>query len=311
MAAEKNLKTILTKLQFHDDAQVMQQIQEQIIQVKTRMGLIRRKLVIMSGKGGVGKSMTTANLALALARQGHKVGILDVDLNGPCIPKMLGMKGQRFTITSDGAIPPTGPLNIKVASMEFFLKEESPIRWKGPMDLSPVWLGMMEMSVIREFLADIVWGELEYLLADLPPGAAADKPPVIIGFLPELDGAVVVTTPSQVSTEVVKKSILYSRDIGIPVLGLIENMSGYLCPECHAESSLFNGTTTDISSQLDVQLLGKIPFDPTIGQSCDQGTPLVRADSIAAQRFDQIAQKIHSMLEAKKVFVQNKKGSAI
>lgn len=301
MTSGKDIKTILTKLQFHDDAQVMQQIQDQVLQVKTRMGLIRRKLVIMSGKGGVGKSMTTANLALALARQGHKVGILDVDLNGPCIPKMLGMKGQRFTMTSQGAIPPTGPMGIKVASMEFFLKEESPIRWKGPMDLSPVWLGMMEMSVIREFLADIVWGELDYLLADLPPGAAADKPPVIVGFLPELDGAVVVTTPSQVSTDVVKKSILYARDMGIPVLGLIENMSGYLCPECHAESSLFHGNPEEISNSLDIQLLGKIPFDLTIGQSCDQGVPLVRSDSPAAQRFDQIAQKIHSMLEAKKV----------
>jgi ATP-binding protein involved in chromosome partitioning len=311
MTSGKDIKTILTKLQFHDDAQVMHQIQDQVLQVKTRMGLIRRKLVIMSGKGGVGKSMTTANLALALARQGHTVGILDVDLNGPCIPKMLGMKGQRFTITPNGAIPPTGPLNIKVASMEFFLKEDSPIRWKGPMDLSPVWLGMMEMSVIREFLADIIWGELDYLLADLPPGAAADKPPVIVGFLPELDGAVVVTTPSQVSTDVVKKSILYARDTGIPVLGLIENMSGYLCPECHAESSLFHGNPEEISTALDVPLLGKIPFDPTISQSCDQGDPLVRSDSVAAQRFDQVAQKIHSMLEAKKIFVQNKKGNML
>ena len=300
MSPAKDIKTILTKLQFQDDAQVMQQIQGQVLQVKTRMGLIRRKLVVMSGKGGVGKSMTTTNLALALARQGHNVGILDVDLNGPCIPKMLGMKGQRFTITPDGAIPPTGPLNIKVASMEFFLKEDSPIRWKGPMDLSPVWLGVMEMSVIREFLADIIWGELDYLLADLPPGAAADKPPVIVGFLPELDGAVVVTTPSQVSTDVVKKSILYARDTGIPILGLIENMSGYLCPECHAESSLFHGNPDEISSQLDVQLLGKIPFDPTIGRSCDEGIPL-NAGSAAARRFDQVAQKIHSMLEAKKV----------
>jgi ATP-binding protein involved in chromosome partitioning len=301
MNSGKDLKTILTKLQFHDDAQVMQQIQEQILQVKTRMGLIRRKLVIMSGKGGVGKSMTTANLALALARLGHKVGVLDVDLNGPCIPKMLGMKGQRFTMNPEGMIPPSGPMGMKVASMEFFLKEDSPLRWKGPMDLSPVWLGMMEMNVIREFLADIMWGELDYLLADLPPGAAADKPPVIVGFLPELDGAVVVTTPSQVSTDVVKKSILYARDMGIPVLGLIENMSGYLCPECHAESNLFHGNPGEISNSLDIQLLGKIPFDLTISQSCDQGVPLVRSDSPAAQRFDQIAQKIHSMLEAKKV----------
>src|SRR5256712_11523331 len=140
--ATKDLKDIRGGLKYADDAKVVQQITEQMRAVKGRMAAVRHKLVVMSGKGGVGKSMTTANLALALARQGHTVGILDVDLNGPCIPKMLGMKGQRFTISSNGAIPPTGPLNIKVASMEFFLKEDSPIRWKGPMDLSPVWLGM-------------------------------------------------------------------------------------------------------------------------------------------------------------------------
>src|SRR5215470_837787 len=228
MAPEKDLKEILGKLQYSDDAKVIQQITEQMKQVQARMTGIRYKLVVMSGKGGVGKSMTTVNLALALARLGNKVGLLDVDLNGPCVPRMLGMHGLSLPMTSQGATPPSGPLGVKIASMDFFLSAASPVRWKGPMDLSPVWLGVMEMSVIREFLADIIWGELDYLLADLPPGAAADKPPVIVGFLPELDGAVVVTTPSQVSTDVVKKSILYARDTGIPILGLIENMSGYL-----------------------------------------------------------------------------------
>ena len=171
---EKDIKSILSKLEFPDDAKVMQQIADQTLQVKTRMGLIRHKLVVLSGKGGVGKSMVTVNLALAFARQGFRVGILDVDLNGPCVPKMLSLKGQRFEFGGEGAIPPIGPLGIKVASMEFFLRQDSPVRWKGPMDLSPVWLGMMEMSVIREFLGDIVWGELDLLLADLPPGAAEE-----------------------------------------------------------------------------------------------------------------------------------------
>ncbi len=298
---EKDLKSILTRLEFSDDAKVIQQITEQTRQVRSRMGLIRRKLVVLSGKGGVGKSMVTVNLSLAFARQGLRVGILDVDLNGPCVPKMLGMKGQRFEFTEEGALPPIGPLGIKVASMEFFLKPDSPVRWKGPMDLSPVWLGMMELSVIREFLADIVWGELDLLLADLPPGAAADKPPAIVGFLPELDGAVVVTTPSEVSTDVVKKSIIYARDVGIRVVGLIENMSGFLCPECRVESDLFEGSQNvqQLCHELDIPLLGRIPLDRRISQACDRGIPLLEATEPTPSRFEEIAKNIGQQVRMK------------
>lgn len=299
---EKDLKSILSRLEYPDDAKVMQQIVDQTLQVKTRMGLIRRKLVVLSGKGGVGKSMVTVNLALAFARQGLRVGILDVDLNGPCVPKMLGLKGRRFEFGPDGAIPPVGPLGIKVASMEFFLRADSPVRWKGPMELSPVWLGMMEMSVIREFLADIVWGELDLLLADLPPGAAADKPPAIVGFLPELDGAVVVTTPSEVSTDVVKKSILYARDVGIKVVGLIENMSGFLCPECRAESDLFEGSlkVEEMCDRLGVPILGRIPLDRKISQACDRGIPLLDESEPIFGRFQEIAKNIGQYVKMKR-----------
>jgi len=133
------------------------------------MGKVRHKIPILSGKGGVGKSMVTVNLALAFARQGYKVGILDADLNGPCIPRMMGIGGLPFKITTEGAIPPSGPLNVKVASMGAFVSREAmPIRWKGPIELTPIWLGTMEMSVLREFLSDVVWGEIEYLFIDFP-----------------------------------------------------------------------------------------------------------------------------------------------
>ncbi len=298
MPPEKNLKVILSKLKYPDDALVMKQITDQLIQVKTRMGLIKRKVVVMSGKGGVGKSLVTVNLALALARLGHKVGILDVDLNGPCVPKMLGLKGATMSITPEGAIPPTGPFGIKVASMEFFLKEGSPLRWKGPMDLSPVWLGMLEMSVLREFLADILWGPLDYLLADLPPGAAADKPPVIVGFLPELDGAVIVTIPSEISTEVVRKSVLYARDLGIPVLGLVENMSGYRCPDCNAISPLFEGDAKPLCDELSLPLLGRIPFDRALGQSADQGKPLLSESEPSVKIFMELARQVQNKTDS-------------
>jgi ATP-binding protein involved in chromosome partitioning len=141
MAPQKDLKAILGKLKYSDDAKVIQQMTEQTKQVHARMAGIKHKLVVMSGKGGVGKSMTTVNLALALARQGATVGVLDVDLNGPCVPRMLGLHGQSLIMTTEGAIPPVGPLGVKVASMDFFLDDASPVRWKGPMDVSPVWLG--------------------------------------------------------------------------------------------------------------------------------------------------------------------------
>ena len=304
MASDKDLKTILSKLHYTDDAKVVQQITEQTKQVQTRMAGIRYKLAVMSGKGGVGKSMTTVNLAIALSRMGHRVGLLDVDLNGPCVPRMLGMHGQSLTITSDGAIPPAGPLGIKVASMDFFLDEASPVRWKGPMDLSPVWLGVMEMNVIREFLADITWGNLDYLLADLPPGAAADKPPVIAGFIPDLAGAIVVTTPSEVASDVVQKSVSYARDMGITVLGIVENMSRYRCPSCGAEHELFEGNTAALCEALDVPLLGRIPFDPMLTSTFDKGRPLLDASYPTLQRYEDIAERIRSILDYKKVMAE-------
>jgi ATP-binding protein involved in chromosome partitioning len=304
MAAPNDLKTILGKLQFPDDAQVMRQIVDQTLQVKLRMGRIKRKIVVMSGKGGVGKSMSTVNLALAFARQSYKVGVLDVDLNGPCVPKMLGIGGKRFELTPEGALPPLGPLGIKVASMDFFLPEHAPVRWKGSIELSPVWLGMLEMNVIRELLADIAWGELDVLLADLPPGAAADKPPALANFLPDLDGAVIVTTPSEVTTDVVRKSIVYARDVGIPVIGLIENMSGYHCPQCGHESDLFAGDVEALAAELDVPLLGKIPFDRDLSRRCDSGNPLTDSSHPMARRFDEIVQRIVDCLNFKEILAQ-------
>jgi len=300
MTAEKDLKTILKKIQFSDDAKVMAQLVDQSLAVKVRMGAIKRKIVVMSGKGGVGKSMTTANLSLAFARAGHRVGVLDVDLNGPCIPKMLGVSG-RFELTPEGALPLIGPHRMKIASMALFLSSEAaPVRWKGPMELSPVWLGLMEMNVIREFMADVVWGELDYLLVDLPPGAAADKPPVIAGFLPELDGAVVVTTPSEVTKIVVKKSIHYARDMGIRMLGLVENMSGAHCPSCGAEVHFAVGDSNDIVNELGLPLLGRIPCDRSLSEACDRGQVLA-PDHPISRRFDEIVKKIETILLPKSI----------
>ena len=302
--SDKDLKAILGKLQYSDDAKVVQQITEQMKRVQARMAGIRHKLVVMSGKGGVGKSMTTVNLALALARQGHRVGLLDVDLNGPCVPRMLGLHGQTLQMTPEGALPPVGPLGVKVASMDFFLDSTSPVRWKGPMDLSPVWLGLMEMNVIREFLADVVWGELEFLLTDLPPGAAADKPPVMASFIPDLAGAIVVTTPSEVASDVVQKSVTYARDMGIKVLGMVENMSQYRCPSCGAEHELFEGNTDALCDALHLPLLGRIPFDRALARTFDKGEPLLDANHPTIRRYGEIAERIMALVDYKKVLAE-------
>src|SRR5213593_2122650 len=273
--ATKDLKDILGRLKYADDAKVVQQITEQMKAVTGRMAAVR-----------------------------HKVGVLDVDLNGPCVPQMLGMRGQQFTITPEGAIPPVGPLGVKVGSMDFFLQAASTLRWKGPMDLSPVWLGVMEMNVIREFLADIIWGDLDYLLADLPPGAAADKPPVMAGFIPDLAGAIVVTTPSEVASDVVRKSVTYARDMGIRVLGMIENMSRYRCPSCGAEHELFEGDTEAMCEALDVPLLGRIPFDRTLARTFDKGMPLLDEAYPTLQRYREIAERVQALLDYKKVLAE-------
>ena len=301
MNQEKDLKTILNKLHYTDDAKVVEQISAQTKMVMSRMKGIRRKVVVMSGKGGVGKSMTTVNLGLALARMGNRVGLLDVDINGPCVPQMLGMRGRELLDTPEGAVPPTGPLGIKVASMDFLVQANAPVRWKGPMDLSPVWLGLTEMNVIREFLSDMAWGELDYLLADLPPGAAADKPPLLAGLIPDLAGAVVVTTPSEVASNVVQKSIAYAQELGIEILGIVENMSQYRCPSCGEENPLFEGDTESMCEVLALPLLGRIPFDRSFARTFDKGEPILDGTNPTVAKYQEIAKKVHTLLDYQQV----------
>lgn len=277
------------------ESDVVSQVTEQMQRVKDRMCRVEHKIAVMSGKGGVGKSVVTVNLALAMAQQGYKVGILDADINGPCVPKMLGIKDQHLKITPDGAIPASAPLDIKVASMDLLLpSEEAPVTWEGPEESMAVWQGAMEMSVIREFLSDVAWGKLDYLFIDLPPGAG-DKSSTIAQLIPDLAGAIVVTIPSEVSKVVVKKSITLARELKIPIIGLIENMSGFICPECSAETELFTGGDgRKLSREIDTQLLGKIPFDRRIGLSSDKGIPFIveHENSPAAKACMQIAEKI-------------------
>ncbi|MBE0513271.1 Mrp/NBP35 family ATP-binding protein [Candidatus Bathyarchaeota archaeon] len=272
-----------------------QAYEEEQRKLKARTSKIRHKIAVISGKGGVGKSTVTVNLAMAFAMHGYaySVGVLDADITGPCVPKIIGLHGQRLQAGPAGAFPAMGPLGIKVVSMDFLLpSDETPVIWRGPL----------KMKAISQFLSDIVWGELEFLFIDLPPGTG-DEPLSIMQLIPEMDGVVIVTIPSEVSQIVVKKAVTFSRQLNIPVIGIIENMSGFVCPKCGAEIEIFKvGGGKKIAEDLKVPFLGRIPIDPEICEDSDRGTPFIteHMDSPATKAFMEIVKKIEFFLKTEK-----------
>jgi len=270
------------------------QIQEEEQKLRARMSKIKHKIAVISGKGGVGKSTVTVNLAMAFAMHGYanSVGILDADIHGPCVPKMLDLKEQRLMGGPAGMLfPVTGPLGIKVVSMGFLLpSDEAPVIWRGPL----------KMRVIQQFLSDITWGELDYLLIDLPPGTG-DEPLSVMQLIPDMDGVIVVTIPSEVSQVVVKKAITFARQLGIPIIGIIENMSGFICPNCGVKVDIFrSGGGKKIAEELEVPFLGSIPIDQKICEDADKGMPFIveHAESPATKAFMEIVSKIEDFMKS-------------
>jgi ATP-binding protein involved in chromosome partitioning len=266
---------------------------EEELKRKARMNKIKHKIAVISGKGGVGKSTVTANLAMAFAMHGYvnQVGILDADITGPCIPKIIGLHGQRLQVGPPGIFPSLGPLGIKVVSMDFLLpNDESPVIWRGPL----------KMRAISQFLSDIIWGELEFLFIDLPPGTG-DEPLSVMQFIPELDGVVIITIPSEVSQIVVKKAVTFAKQLNIPVIGIIENMSGFICPKCGEKIDIFKiGGGKKIAEDLSVPFLGAIPIDPEVCRDSDDGIPFIikHKNSSATKEFMEIVTKIDSFLKS-------------
>ena len=265
--------------------------EEQERRLRASMSKIEHKIVVLSGKGGVGKSTVTANLGVALASRGHagRVGVLDADITGPSIPKMLGVRGHRLDVGLPGVFPAIGPLDIRIVSMDFLLpSDETPVIWRGPL----------KSVAIRQFLADVLWGDLDFLVVDLPPGTG-DEALTAMQSIPGIGGVVIVTIPSEVSQIVVKKAVTFTRQLNAPVLGIIENMSGFVCPKCGTETHIFKiGGGQKIAEDLGVPFLGRVPLDPRICDDSDEGRPFIieHSDSPAATAFLEIVEKVDEVL---------------
>lgn len=233
--------------------------------IAERLCRIRHKIVVLSGKGGVGKSTVAVNLAVSLMLSGKRVGLMDVDIHGPSVPTMLGLTGKSIR-SENGEILPIEMGGLKVLSIGFFLPSQ---------DEAVIWRGPMKMGAIKQFIRDAAWGDLDFLIVDSPPGTG-DEPLSVCQLLGSVDGAVVVTTPQKVATVDVRKSISFCRQIGVPVLGIVENMSGFACPKCGEVTQIFRtGGGSIIALDMGVPFLGSIPIDPRIALACDEGTAFI------------------------------------
>lgn len=258
--------------------------------VQERLSQIKHKIMVLSGKGGVGKSSVAVNLAISLAMQGRRVGLVDVDIHGPSIPTMLNLKHGAISVDGENLIPLEFGA-VKVMSIGFLLKSpDDPIIWRGPM----------KMNAIRQFLKDVEWGELDYLIIDAPPGTG-DEPLSVCELIGNLDGAIVVTTPQNVAFADVRKSLNFCNQLSLPVLGLVENMSGFTCPKCGETTDIFSaGGGASLAEEFGVPFLGRIPLDPNIRIAGDEGTPFVHAQgkSEAAMAFTAMVEIIMEKAEA-------------
>jgi Mrp family chromosome partitioning ATPase len=252
--------------------------------VAETLAKIKNRLLVFSGKGGVGKSTVSANLALAFAKKGLKVGLLDVDIHGPNLAKMLGVEDKKLDISPAGIKPVIAQGNLKLVSMSFFLQDPNlPVIWRGPM----------KMKAIQQFLGDVDWGELDWLIIDSPPGTG-DEPLSVAQLIPAT-GAIVVTTPQEVSLMDSRKAVVFAHKLNLRVVGIIENMSGMVCPHCGKKINLFKeGGGEKAAREMGIPFLGRIPFDPEIVISGDEGKPFIshQTGSEASRSMTEIVEAI-------------------
>ena len=275
---------------------VVEQVTAHVTSVEDRLATVDHIVAVMSGKGGVGKSTITANLAASLSAQGLRVGILDADINSSSMARMMGVLGLPVEQTETGILPANGPLGIKVMSVDLLLAAGgSPVVWDAPTQRDAfTWRAMMEMAALREFLSDTEWGPLDYLLIDMAPGS--DRLPNVFDLIPRLAGSIVVTIPSGVSRFVVEKSVRMAVDVaGSDVIGLVENMAYTVCSHCGAEEDLFpDGGVAEYAGSAGVPYLARIPFDRRMATLADQGEAFTakHPESAAGQAFTELASRL-------------------
>ena len=278
---------------------IIGQVTAQMNRLQKRLASVKHTVAIMSGKGGVGKSALTANLATALTLKGSTVGVVDADINGPTLAKMMGVRSATLEYTPAGVKPAITALGTKLISMDLLLAEDdAPVLWNAHTQKDAfTWRSTMEVGALREFVADTEWGTLDYLLLDLPPGT--DRLPNVAELIPDLGGVVVVTIPSEVSQLIVKKSVTMARDIlKVPIIGVVENMVFYVCQHCGEEERLFS-TDETLDTAFQQALLGSVPFDPRLARSGDDGTLYLDEypDTLASKVLMEVAEKVQTFFE--------------
>jgi len=260
------------------DRDLQKQMELEQAQVRQRMASIKHKILVLSGKGGVGKSTVAVNLAVSLALAGKPTGLLDIDIHGPSVPKILNLEGEGVVPGQDGMLPVRMGDNLKVMSIGFLLPSG---------DDAVIWRGPRKFHTIKQFLKDVEWGDLDFLIVDSPPGTG-DEPLAIAQLLEDADGAIVVTTPQGVALADVRRGITFCRSVNLPVLGVVENMSGFVCPKCGERTNIFrSGGGEKMATEMKVPFLGRIPIDPQIVEACDSGQPYIQqfADTATARSF--------------------------
>lgn len=255
------------------------------LNLKENLSGIRHKILVLSGKGGVGKSSVATNLAVALSLQGYKTGLLDVDLHGPSIPTLLGIKRQLDPSSSQRMEAIDYNDNLKVMSVGFFLTDQNE---------AVIWRGPAKHGFIKQVLTAVEWENLDYLIVDCPPGTG-DEPLSVIQLLEDADGAIIVTTPQDVALNDVRRSVTFCRELNLPVIGVIENMSGFVCPHCGEGVDIFkSGGGKTLADDMKIPFLGKVPLDPAMVSSGDEGAPLVehQAASPTARAIEAIVANV-------------------
>src|SRR5574344_535988 len=254
-------------------------------QLREQLKKIKNTIVVLSGKGGVGKSTVAVNIAMNLSLKGFKVGLLDVDVHGPSIPTLLGLEGKRLESDGQFLLPLGYSENLKVISTGFMIEDPTnPIVWRGPM----------KMGFIKQMISEVLWEELDYLIVDCPPGTG-DEPLSIIQTLGDVTGAIIVTTPQKLAVVDVKKSVNFCKKLNTPILGVIENMSGFICPKCGDRFEIFkSGGGESMAKEMDVPFLGKIPLEADIVEAGDSGKPFMYfySETLAGKIMEEIIGKI-------------------